>query len=114
VDSMKYKGYQGTAEVNAERGVCWGKVLFLTDVVTYEAVSASDLRREFEEAVDDYLETCKELGREPCRPFSGVLQVRLRPELHRELAKCAAERGATINAIVAGAVDAYVGTRQSL
>lgn len=40
----------------------------------------------FEEAVDDYLETCKRLGREPQKTYSGTLSLRLEPTLHASVA----------------------------
>jgi len=40
----------------------------------------------FEEAVDDYLETCKHLGREPQKTYSGTLSLRLGPTLHASVA----------------------------
>ncbi|MBC3449801.1 type II toxin-antitoxin system HicB family antitoxin [Pseudomonas mosselii] len=40
----------------------------------------------FEEAVDDYLETCKHPGREPQKTYSGTLSLRLEPTLHARVA----------------------------
>ena len=67
-----YKGYQGSIEVDVESNLLHGKILFVTDLVTYEAKDVAELRREFEAAVDDYLTTCKQLGRDPQQPFSGA------------------------------------------
>ena len=36
------------------RSVCRGKILFIDDLVTYEAASPATLQKEFEAAVDDY------------------------------------------------------------
>ena len=41
------------------RQVCRGKILFISDLVTYEAQSPVELQKEFELAVDDYIETSK-------------------------------------------------------
>lgn len=65
MDILKYKAYEGTAEPDAQRGVWRGKILMTGDLVTYEARTREQLQGEFEAAVDDYLETCRELGREP-------------------------------------------------
>ncbi len=58
---LKYKNYEGTAERDLERSVCRGKILFIDDLVTYEAQFSAQLQAEFEAAVDDYLATCAEL-----------------------------------------------------
>lgn len=68
MDTLKHKDYEGTAELDAARGVYRGRVLFINDLVTYESSSLPDLQKEFELAVDDYLETCARLGREPRTP----------------------------------------------
>lgn len=68
MDILKYKGYDGIAGLNAVRGLWHGRLLFIDDLVTFEAFVATDLQREFEAAVDDYIETCRNLGREPQKP----------------------------------------------
>jgi hypothetical protein len=35
MDILKYKDYEGTAELDMSRGVCRGKILFINDLVTY-------------------------------------------------------------------------------
>ncbi len=57
MDILKYKGYEGTSELDMEQKVCRGKILFINDLVTYKAESPKELHQEFESAVDDYLET---------------------------------------------------------
>lgn len=69
MEILKYKDYEGTAEIDMIRLVCRGKVLFIDDLVTYEASTPAELQTEFEAAVDDYLETCIDLGRDPQKPL---------------------------------------------
>lgn len=69
--TQPYKGYEGTADMDMERQVCRGKILFIDDVVTYEADSPRGLQQEFEAAVDDYIETCALVGKEPQKPMKG-------------------------------------------
>lgn len=108
---LKYKDYEGTAEVDTERGVCRGKILFISDLVTYEAETPVQLQAQFQAAVEDYEETCRTLGREPQRPFKGVFNVRLLPALHRAAALRAADEGIALNELMVRAVDAYVNVR---
>ena len=42
-----------------------GKILGISDLVTFESEDAAGLKEEFESAVDDYLEFCKEVGKDP-------------------------------------------------
>ena len=64
---MNYKGYAARVEFDQDAGVLHGEVADITDVVTFEAESVHDLEREFHVSVDEYLEFCRELGREPER-----------------------------------------------
>lgn len=105
---LKYKGYEGTADIDHEDDVCFGKILFIDDLVTYKAATPKQLRAEFEAAVDDYIETCRELGREPKRPFNGQFNVRISPDQHKALARCAQVEKVSLNAVVARALDAYL------
>lgn len=59
---MEYRGYTGSSMLDTESG--WsGKILNITDLVTYKAYFVWDIRNEFEAAVDDWLETREELSR---------------------------------------------------
>ena len=97
---LEYKNYQGSAELDLDRNVCRGKLLFITDLVTYESDTIAGLRVEFEAAVDDYLETCAELGKEPVKPVSGQFNVRVPPQLHRDLAVRAKRQDMKLNEAV--------------
>lgn len=108
MDILKYKEYEGTAELDMSRSVCRGKILFISDLVTYESGTPSQLQKEFEAAVDDYLETCVSLGREPARPFRGQFNVRVPPELHRAATLRSVEEGISLNDVVVKALDAFL------
>ncbi len=108
---LKYKGYEGTAELDMARMVCRGKILFIGDLVTYEAATPPDLKAQFEAAVDDYIDTCSELGREPQMPLQGVFQVRVPPELHKVAVLRAMADKTKLNDVVVRAIDAYVNVR---
>ncbi len=89
------------------RGVCRGKILFIKDLVTYESANPANLQQEFEAAIDDYLETCELLKREPAKPFRGQFNVRIPRELHRAAALRAVEDGLALNDVVVRALDAF-------
>jgi len=108
MDLLKFKEYEGTAEIDVSRGVCRGKILFIQDLVTYEAPTPAELRTEFEAAVDDYLETCAAVGKEPAKPFKGSFNVRVDPALHRAAALRAIADDISLNEIMGRALAAYV------
>lgn len=111
MDILKYRDYEGTAELDMVRGVCRGKILFINDLVTYEASRPSELQKEFEAAVDDYVATCDELGREPQKSLKGQFNVRIPQELHKASTLRALTDGVSLNEVVARALEAYVNAR---
>ncbi len=108
MDILKYKDYEGTAELDMARGVCRGKILFIDDLVTYEAPNPHDLQREFERAVDDYIETCRTLGREPKKPLKGLFNVRVPPEMHKAAALRALGDNVGLNDVVVRALHVFL------
>jgi len=105
---LEYNGYTGSIEASIEDRCLFGKILFISDLVTYEAETVSDLEAEFIAAVDDYLLTCKEAGTDPQRPFKGSFNVRISPELHRKAAIEATKENISLNELTSKAINAYV------
>lgn len=99
--NLKYKGYVGSIEVDLEANLLFGKLLHIRDLVNYEAPNPADLKTAFEEAVDDYLADCAAEGVEPDTPFKGQFNVRIAPNLHRELAVAAKRDDRSLNDYVA-------------
>lgn len=105
---LKFKNYHGSLEYDEESEILHGKVLHVRDLIAYEGETPKKLKRAFEDAVNDYLETCKAEGIEPDRPYSGSFNVRPGAELHGKLARLSAERGRSMNALVKEALSAFV------
>ena len=97
---LEYKGYFGTAELSEEDGVFHGKLDSIRDLVTYESDTATGLVNAFHEAVDDYLNDCKEEGRDPDKPFKGQFNIRTKPEIHRAYAIMAEKQGISLNELI--------------
>lgn len=95
---LKYKGYTGSVEYSPEDGCLFGKVqgLFGT-LISYEGESVEEIKKDFEGAIDDYLESCERRGITPAKPYSGKLNLRMPSELHAAIAIAASTSGTTIN-----------------
>jgi len=105
---IEYKGYHGVFEFDASIDAFHGRVVGLQDVVTFEGRSLDELRREMAESVEDYLEHCAEVGKDPERPFRGEFLVRTTPEVHRAAAVEAEASGMSLNAWVEAAITSVV------
>ena len=95
--TMIYRGYAARIEYNDDDGCFIGHIAGISDVVGFHGESVAELRSAFEEAVDDYLETCEELNRPPQKAYSGNLMLRIPPEVHASIATAAKVSGKSIN-----------------
>ena len=107
-NTMSYKGYYGSVEFSDEDSVFFGRIIGINDRVTYEGDNVGDLRRDFQDAVNEYLETCSQLGKEPEKAYKGTFNVRIAPALHRRLAVFSASHGKTLNSAVEEAIRNYI------
>jgi len=62
----RYKNYHGSVNYSND-DVVYGKLEGIRDLVSYEGRDVESLKKAFKDAVDDYLDTCKDAGREPER-----------------------------------------------
>lgn len=104
-DMMRYKDYYGSVHYSDEDRVFYGRVEFIRALVSYEGTDVDSLRRAFEGAVDDYLETCREQGAAPEKPFKGSFNVRVGPALHQRIAVAAALKGVSLNKFIANVLE---------
>lgn len=102
---LEYKGYNGTVEYSAEDNCLFGKIIGINDLVNYEAESVNELKNVFNEAVEDYLTTCKKLGKQPEKHFKGVFNVRVNSSIHKNLALIADKNKMKLNELANVAFD---------
>ncbi len=102
---MTYKEYIGAIEYDDEKKLFHGEVVNTRDVITFQGSSVSDLEQAFRDSIEDYLSWCEEEGTAPEKPYSGRFNLRLSPELHREVAIAAIGLKKSINAFVVKAIE---------
>ena len=101
---MTYKGYVGDVEYDDDAKLFHGEVVNTRDVITFQGRSVDELERSFQESIDDYITWCDEEGVAPEKPFSGRFNLRLSPDLHREVAIAAKRLNKSMNAFVEDAI----------
>ncbi len=97
MNSMTYSGYHARIEYDDDDGLFFGHIAGINDVIGFHGASVEELKAAFHEAVDDYLATCAQIGKEPQRPFSGKMMFRVKPETHRRSAIAAEMAGKSLN-----------------
>ncbi|MCD8104606.1 MAG: type II toxin-antitoxin system HicB family antitoxin [Lachnospiraceae bacterium] len=105
---LEYKGYHTRIEFDSEELVLRGKIEGINDFVDFESDDIKGIEKEFHSAVDDYLDFCKEVGKEPEKEYKGTFNVRIGSDLHKKLAMIAMEKGESLNATVEKAIRGYI------
>ncbi len=105
---LTYRGYYGTVEYSDEDECFFGKVLGLNDLILFEGDSVKELKKDFHQAVDGYLESCERRGKIPDKYYKGSFNIRIAPELHKKAVIAAEHNHQTLNSFVESAIFAMV------
>ena len=108
IDKIIYKDFIATIHYSTIDEVFFGKIEGINDLVTFEGENVKDLKKAFEEAVDDYIELCKEVGKEPMKSFKGSFNIRISRELHVKAFEKALIEGKSLNQFVQQAIEKEV------
>lgn len=108
MNTMTYKGYIGSVAFSEKDNVFFGKIEGINGLVNFEGESVKELTNAFHEAVEDYIAYCKDEGIEPDKSYSGSLNVRLSPTIHRQIATLAKQAGLSLNAYIKDALEKRV------
>jgi predicted HicB family RNase H-like nuclease len=106
-NTLSYKGYTGSIEVSLEDNCLHGRILFINDLISYEGNDVAALKKDFEEALDDYLAHCEQTGVPANKPLSGSFNIRVGEERHKKLAIEAINKRLSINELVIRALDSH-------
>lgn len=77
-----------------------GRVIGINDIISYEGLSIGEIKQDFQETIDWYLEDCAARGKQPDKPFSGAVMVNIEPQLQARLERQAMEAGLSLNELV--------------
>jgi len=102
---MKYGDYCAKIEYSPEDHCFFGWLMGINDSISFEGQSITELESSFKEAVDDYIDLCERMGKEPEKTYKGSFNVRIKPELHKKLDLMAASKGTSINKMIELAVE---------
>lgn len=103
-----YKNYNGTVEYSKEDRCLFGKVIGIKSLLSYEGESVQELEQDFQNVIDAYLDDCKDRNVKPEQPYKGTFNVRISPELHRNIAVYVIEHGKSLNEAVEEAIGNMV------
>ncbi|TKC00397.1 type II toxin-antitoxin system HicB family antitoxin [Pedobacter cryophilus] len=104
INSLKYQDYTASIQYSTDDEVFFGKVVGITDLITFEGTSVAELKAAFKEAVEDYFESCKNLGKTPDKTYKGMFNVRVPAGLHKKAATFASLHDISLNDFVKTAI----------
>jgi predicted HicB family RNase H-like nuclease len=100
-----YKGYIGHVIFDDEAEIFHGEVINIRDIVTFQGDTVKQIKKEFKNSIDIYLEFCRENNEEPDKPFSGKFNIRVSPELHKDAVIAAKKSGCSLNSWVVHSIE---------
>ena len=102
---MKYKDYCAEIRYSDEDRCFWGKIDGLkNNLILFEGNTVEELRKDFENAVNDYIDDCKNNNEEPKKQYKGSFNIRIEPSLHKEAIMLAKSLAMSLNQFVASAI----------
>lgn len=105
---LEYKGYHATVTYDADDEILVGEVFGITDMIGFHGSSIKELKSKFEHAIDEYLEYCAEIGKNPEKEFKGSFNIRIPSDLHKQISVLAAQQHITLNQFVVNALSKSV------
>lgn len=106
---MKYKGYWAEVRYSDEDECFCGVIEGLkNDSISFEGTTVKELKKDFRDAIEDYLETCKQINKEPEKQCKGSLNVRLGVDLHNKAKIKSIEKNISINELIKEAIALYL------
>ena len=108
-DFMKYKDYRATISYDEEDNIFVGEVFGVTDSLNFHGRSIQELETSFHDCIENYLEYCKQIGKEPQKEFTGSFNVRVSPAVHEHASEYAVKNGISLNQVVSLAIEKFLG-----
>ena len=102
---MTLDGFHARIDYDEDTDLFRGEILGLTGGADFYGSSPEELRREFRQSLDVFLEVCREQGIEPRRQYSGKFNLRISPQLHELLALRAQVCHKSLNAFAQEALE---------
>lgn len=108
MNKLHYKKYYGTINASSEDNLLYGKVIGIKGLLSYEGKTVAELKKDFENVVDEYIQDCKKQGIKPQASYKDTFNVCISPELHEDLVKYADRNDESLNSAVTYAIKKLV------
>ena len=107
-DILQYEDFIGSVHFSADDGVFFGKIEGINDLITFEGTTVDELKTAFHEAVEDYIDICKQTGKSLQKSYKGSFNVRIPSDLHKKAVQKSLTLGISLNKLVQQALEKEV------
>ena len=94
---MNYRGYTARIEFDERDNIFVGRVLGIKAIINFHGETVTELRSDFEAAINHLIVDCEQRGVTPEKPASGKLMLRIPPEIHAAAVIAAQSAGMSLN-----------------
>jgi predicted HicB family RNase H-like nuclease len=108
---LRYKGFLGSIYFSPDDECFHGRIEGIDDLVSFEGRSVDELKARFREAVEDYFEICRTVGKDPAKSYNGTFNVRISPDLHKRAVRKSTNERISLNRLVRRALEKEVGRK---
>ena len=105
---IQYRGYHAKIDFSSDDNMLIGSVINIRDSLHFHGNSIDEVTQSFHDSIDNYLEMCEALGRDPDKEYKGSFNIRIPQELHRKAALLAEEEGISLNQLIQNAIEEKV------
>jgi predicted HicB family RNase H-like nuclease len=104
-NQLHYKNHVGSVFFSESDGVFHGRIIGISDSISFEGDSVKALTEDFQNAVDEYLGYCNEVGKQP---GDSAFSVKISPSVYDEVKLYAVKKGLSINDFVEDALKSHI------
>ena len=105
---LEYKGYHADIVYDEENDYYSGLLYGIHDLVTFCGETQEEAEKDFYDAVEEYLEFCKEIDKEPDREVAEDLNLRVNDDLYKNLKDDAQKAEEGLNSFVEKILNNYI------
>jgi predicted HicB family RNase H-like nuclease len=106
-NQLHYKNYIGNVFFSEEDGVFHGKIVGISDSISFEGDSVKSLTEDFQNSVDEYLEFCADSDKQPEK---STFSVKISPEIYNKATIYATQKGLPLNMFVERIIETNIST----
>ena len=105
MNTMIYKGYTTRMDFDPDDQIIVGRLIDMSDIITFHGSSVVEFEDAFHTAVDGYISACQQLNQNAEKPASGRLMLRIEPRIHASALRKASEAGQSLNEWAASVLE---------